>query len=140
MLSTVELHIFDILAGDWEARTWRDRRTDLETLEQRTATMGCDAIRFVKSTTATTMEDVERLHDEFSAAGYEGAILRAQNGQYAIGARSSALFKYKRFDDAEFEIVGAVGALGTDTGCVVWRCATELGQSFEVVPALPDDA
>jgi hypothetical protein len=46
---------------------------------------------------------------------------------------------HKRFDDAEFEIVSAVNARGTDAGCVVWQCATETGQTFEVVPAWPDD-
>jgi ATP-dependent DNA ligase len=101
--------------------------------------MGCDAIRFVKTTTAASSQDVERLHDEFVAAGYEGAIPRATDAEYATGARSAALFKYKRFDDAEFEIVGATSAHGTDSGCVVWKCVTETGQTFEVVPARPDD-
>jgi DNA ligase-1 len=139
MTGTVEFHIFDVLVGDWQTRAWRDRRTDLEALEQKAAATGCDAIRFVKTTTATSIEDVDRLHDEFVAAGYEGAVLREPHALYAIGARSAALLKYKRLDDAEFEIVGAIGALGTDTGCVVWRCATESGRVFEVVPAWPDD-
>jgi ATP-dependent DNA ligase len=59
----------------------------------------------------------------------------AQDGAEDADPRGAALLKYKRFDDAEFEIVGATGARGTDTGCVVWRCATESGQTFEVVPA-----
>jgi ATP-dependent DNA ligase len=139
MSGAVEFHIFDVLTGDWKARTWSNRRADLEAFEQRAVSTGCEAIRFVKTTTATSIEDVDRLHDEFVAAGYEGAILREPHALYAIGARSAALLKYKRFDDAEFEIVGAIGALGTDTGCVVWRCATESGQTFEVVPAWPDD-
>ena len=82
---------------------------------------------------------MECLHDEFVAAGYEGAILRAPVALDATGARGAALLKYKRFDDTEFEIVGAVSARGTDAGCVVWQCATETGRIFEVVPAWPDD-
>jgi len=86
-----------------------------------------------------TCPAVDRLHDAFVAAGYEGAILRAPDAPYATGARSAALLKYKRFDDAEFEIVGATSARGTDAGCVVWECATETGQTFDVVPAWSDD-
>jgi ATP-dependent DNA ligase len=138
MTGMVEFHIFDILAGDWQARTWRDRRADLEALEAKAAATECDAIRFVKTTTATSHAGMDRLHDEFVAAGYEGAILRAPDAPYATGARSAGLLKYKRFYDAEFEIVGAVSARGTDAGCAVWQCATETGRVFEVVPAWPD--
>ena len=35
--------------------------------------------------------------------------------------------------------MSAVNARGTDAGCLVWQCATETGQTFEVVPAWPDD-
>ena len=139
MTSTVEFHIFEVLTGDWQARAWRDRRADLEALEQKSAGVGCAAIRFVKTTTATSIKDVERIHDEFVAAGYEGAILRALDAPYATGARGAALLKYKRFDDAEFEIVGATSARGKDAGCVIWQCATETGKAFAVVPAWPDD-
>jgi ATP-dependent DNA ligase len=139
MTSKVEFHFFDVLVGDWQARTWRDRRADLEAIEAKAAAMGCDAIRFVKTTTAASSQDVERLHSEFVAAGYEGAILRAPDAPYATGARSAGLLKYKRFDDAEFEIVGANSARGTDAGCVVWQCATDTGRTFDVVPAWTDD-
>jgi ATP-dependent DNA ligase len=139
MTNTVEFHIFDILTGDWQARDWRDRRADLEAFEANAATNGCDAIRFVKTTTAASRADVDHLHDAFVAAGYEGAIVRAPDAPYATGARSAALLKYKRFDDAEFEIVGATSARGTDAGCVVWQCVTETGRVFDVVPAWSDD-
>src|ERR1035437_2897532 len=97
MISTVQFHIFDVLAADWQARAWRDRRTGLEAIEVKVAAVGCDAIRFVRITTATSPEDVDRLHDAFVAAGYEGAILRAPDAPYATGARGAALLKYKRF-------------------------------------------
>ena len=53
--------------------------------------------------------------------------------------RGAALLNYKRFDDAEFGIVGATIASGTDAGCVVWLCATETGRTFEVLPAWTED-
>ena len=45
MTSTVEFHIFDVLAGNGQARAWRDRRADFEALEQKAAAMGCNARR-----------------------------------------------------------------------------------------------
>ena len=72
------------------------------------------------------------------AAGYEGATLREPDAGYPPGSPSAALLKYKRFYDAEFEIVGATSARGTDAGCVVWQCATETGRILDVVPAWPD--
>ena len=136
--ATLEFHVFDLLAGDWRTRSWRQRRADLEALMRVARHAGCDRIRFVESMTADSREDAERLHDEFVAAGYEGAVLRAPDAPYATGSRSAALLKYKRFDDAEFEIVGATSARGTDSGCVIWKCLTETGRTFEVVPAWPD--
>jgi hypothetical protein len=38
-------------------------------------------------------------------------------------------------DNAEFEIVGATSARGTDAGCVVWRCATETDRIFALAHA-----
>jgi hypothetical protein len=52
--------------------------------------------------------------------------------------RGASPLEYKRFDDAEFEIIGAVSARGRDAGCVICQCATETGQTFDVVPAWPD--
>jgi hypothetical protein len=65
-------------------------------------------------------------------------MLLALNVPGAAGARRAALLKYKRFDDAELEIVGANSARGTNAGCVVWHCATETCRTFEVVPACPN--
>jgi ATP-dependent DNA ligase len=46
--------------------------------------MGSGAIRLVKTTTATSIEEVDRFHDEFVAAGYEGAILRVPEAPYTM--------------------------------------------------------
>jgi hypothetical protein len=66
-------------------------------------------------------------------------VAAKEDGKLVANRPVIAVTEYKRFDDAEFEIVGATSARGTDAGCVVWQCATESGQTFEVVPAWPDD-
>jgi hypothetical protein len=50
-----------------------------------------------------------------------------------------SFFVHVWISDAEFEILGATSARGTDAGCVIWQCATETSRTFEVVPAWPDD-
>lgn len=44
-------------------------------------------------------------HDEWVKLGYEGAMLRAMDGTYDCGQRSSSLLKVKEFDDDEFEFL-----------------------------------
>jgi hypothetical protein len=66
-------------------------------------------------------------------------VAAKEDGKLVANRPVIAVIEYKRFDDAEFEIAGATIARGTDADCVVWQCATESGQTFEVVPAWPDD-
>jgi ATP-dependent DNA ligase len=90
--------------------------------------MGCGAIRLVKTTTATSIEEVDRFPDEFVAAGYEGAILRVPDAPYAMGARSAALLTYKRFDELR-HIAGSEAIRA--------RCPRPVGSSRESTPRNP---
>lgn len=38
--------------------------------------------------------------------GFEGAVVRDENAEYAFGSRPSTMMKLKKFDDAEFECIG----------------------------------
>ena len=63
--------------------------------------------RFVSS-----LEDVAQIESEWiDGDGWEGVMLRAQNGRYKFGrstAREGILVKIKRFEDSEAVIVGTV--------------------------------
>lgn len=48
---------------------------------------------------------MKHYHQEFVTQGYEGIMIR-QNGPYLQGQRSDSLYKYKEFEEAEFEIIG----------------------------------
>lgn len=48
---------------------------------------------------------IKELHDLWVKQGYEGAIVRLEEGIYGQGQRSSSLLKVKEFDETEFEFV-----------------------------------
>ena len=52
-------------------------------------------------------EQLDRFHDGFVAMGFEGVMIRPADGTPYQRKRSNKLLKYKKFQDAEFQIVGA---------------------------------
>jgi len=76
--------------------------------------------------------------DECLANGYEGAVLREMEPEYAFGQRPMFMRKLKHFQDAEFEILDIIeyGTRGQNvgSGCkVICRNDTTDG-TFEVTP------
>ena len=69
-------------------------------------------------------------HKKFVSDGYEGIMLRNNNGVYESGKRSADLQKYKEFFDEEFEIV----AVGEDKNGNAVLCVfdTTAGETFTV--------
>jgi len=49
--------------------------------------------------------ELKEQHDYYVSKGYEGAMLRDINALYTSGKRTPGMFKYKHFQDEEFEIV-----------------------------------
>jgi DNA ligase-1 len=83
---------------------------------------------------ATSEKDVYRYQNLVVSEGYEGAIVRAPDGLYELGFRSRDLLKVKSFQDSEFEIIGHTVGVGRFSKCVIWKCKTEDGKYFSVVP------
>lgn len=66
---------------------------------------------------------------------YEGIIIRNPSGLYEMNKRSSNLQKLKRYEDDEFEIVGAeTSETGKERGCIILLCKTKTGVVFAVRP------
>lgn len=57
---------------------------------------------------AHSKEELLELHKEAVARGYEGVMIRTVDGLYESGKRSSGLWKFKVFVDAEFQVVDVV--------------------------------
>ena len=52
--------------------------------------------------------NLDKEHDSCVAKGYEGIMIKDSKSKYGIGKRTPAMFKYKKFQDSEFEIIGVV--------------------------------
>lgn len=72
-------------------------------------------------------------HLAFRQAGYEGTIIRTQDGLYTPGQRSSTLLKLKDEQDAEYEIVGFTDGIGKDAGTIIFQCSAG-DKTFNVRP------
>lgn len=92
---------------------------------------GIPHVFLTQSLLAHSMDDVDLFHGEFVKLGYEGAVIRLLEGVYKLGHRSKDLLKFKKFQDAEFKIVGFT--VGKD-GVIIYRCKQEEGELFDVRP------
>jgi len=70
----------------------------------------------------------------FIKQGYEGVIIRNDQGAYEVGHRSVNLQKYKEMLDLEYRIVGVKEGDGRERGCAIFTCVTEGGNEFDVRP------
>ena len=93
-----------------------------------------ERVSAVPSVAARGAAEVEALMTRWTKEGYEGVMLRDPAAHYESGKRSASLLKYKRFLDAEFEIVGHEEASGKDAGTVVFVCTTKSKSRFRVRP------
>lgn len=79
--------------------------------------------------TAHVMNESEfmAMHKDYTSKGYEGTILRNEDGLYSFDHRSNDLQKYKDFLDAEFKIVDVVAAeTGREEGAAICRCEVDV--------------
>ena len=131
----VEYHVYDV--PRWENMpedaTW-EQRFDILSEELWELLKNCKSVVTVTSYEAKNEEDVYKLQSDFLEEGYEGAIVRALDGEYRFGYRSRSLLKVKNFMDEEYEIVNFTTGVGKFEGCIVWICVTENGEEFKVVP------
>ncbi|MCK9596174.1 hypothetical protein M0R19_03250 [Candidatus Pacearchaeota archaeon] len=84
-------------------------------------------------------EEIDKYHDQYVSEGFEGIMIRMPEHPYEQ-KRSYSLFKYKKFYDDEFKVVGFKceknnpNVLGTVT-CLM----NDSEKTFEVTPSMTDD-
>lgn len=129
----IEYHVYDMPSHDGEdSLAWSERKANLEKFFK--ANPNLKHVKYVPSKTVSSEADVLTAHDQAVADGYEGGIVRLQNGLYNYGYRSYDLLKVKSFDDAEFTVTGVTNGVGKFVNCAIWICKTEKGQEFRVTP------
>lgn len=123
----VQFHVFDIIT---KPMFQKDR---IKLLREIFNEYKGDVIFRVPVKVAYKEQDLYDIHDYYYEQGYEGIMLRGPYGYYEghKTRRSMNLMKYKQFEDAEYEIVGAKCASGTRKGCVTWICKNEEGTEFK---------
>jgi len=128
--NNVEYHIFDCHFTNNKDMSFEDRYNFLLSIEK---DFKDTPIKFIKSTTIKTKEDIDILHDKYVKEGYEGIILRDPESPYEF-KRSKFLQKFKKFFDDEFEVIGYDKEMQNDVPLVVWKCKTSTNKEFNVRP------
>lgn len=122
----IEYHIYDVITPE----TFTDRTEIYLPNESQL----WPNIKEVPLVPVYSEEDLQDFHDSFVMSSYEGAMLRWGDCLYKEGYRSQQLLKFKKFDDSEFEIVGASEGKGRFEGMCVFQLKTEAGGLFDCMP------
>ena len=91
-------------------------------------------IKCVDTEMINNLEELLKYEEHNVLLNYEGIMVRNSNSPYLFGYRSYDLQKVKRFEDAEFEIVGITEGVSIEEGCAIFSCITEEGNIFSVRP------
>lgn len=117
-LDKIEYHVYDIVDISLPYNT---RKNIIEMLLK---PHNPEMIKIVKTIEVQNEEDIQKFHDQFvNLEGYEGTIIRNNNGMYKEKYRSYDLLKFKDFMDSEFEIVDYTfekDTSGEDKNLIVW--------------------
>jgi DNA ligase-1 len=115
----VEYHIYDIA----ESGSFSHRFSVLNTFPL------YSPLQKVETVEVTDEDSLMLAYESFVAQGYEGAIVRNMDSEYA-NHRSFDLQKIKEFVDEEFVIVGVEGGRGKMAGHGIFVCQTANGLVF----------
>ncbi len=77
-------------------------------------------------------DEINKLHDDWVANGYEGLVMRDPDKPYKCGARDRRMMKKKSFIDGEFEVTGFTEGLREED--FVFNLITNEGKPFEAKP------
>ena len=126
-LKLVHYHIYDIVD---DTLPYRERLSLLDEMAPSFLT----GLESVETHRVTGFEEAKQLFSHFVENGYEGIMLRNEEGMYRCNYRSYDLQKYKEFQEEEFPIVGFTQGKGRDEGTVIWICQTTDGAEFSARP------
>lgn len=122
----IQYHIYDIVIKD---QPQFKRADSLFYLKDTVKQLNLKHIKIVETKMVLGENDVDNHFERFLDAGYEGAMYRDYEALYA-NTRSDGLLKIKKFQDAEFEIVGVEegrGKLKGHAGAFICHIKTPSG-------------
>jgi ATP-dependent DNA ligase len=98
----LEFHAFDIAKSDGD---FGERHKDLSDLFFDEGLIAKSHLQIVNYEPVSE-GNMFSLHNKYVESGYEGLIIRDIYSEYAFGERTTGIFKFKHFEEAEFSIVG----------------------------------
>jgi ATP-dependent DNA ligase len=128
----VEYWIFDIWSGN-QSIPFRERWERLQSLYD---SCSSDVLRLVPTLKVHTPEEIENSMRDWIGEGtekegclFEGLMVRQAEADYMSkkGYHCPQLLKYKRFQDEEWEIVGAEECQGNHQGAIKWILQKPIG-------------
>jgi DNA ligase-1 len=133
--SLIQYHIYDCVDKNNLQAVYHDRFSILvHTIEDSINEKEEKTIQLVSTVISFFAEQLPDIVNKYIDNGYEGAMVRSYSGKYEFGYRSKHLLKVKKFQDAEFKVVGHNTGVGKFADCVIWICEQEEGKQFNVVP------
>lgn len=78
-------------------------------------------------------DNMKKLHDEWVADGFEGAVITDPTKSYKPGSRCNNLIKIKQYKSEDFKVIGyKLGLRGSED--MTFTCELEDGRTFEAMP------
>lgn len=118
--------IYDIPDEDL---TFSERYEILERIRHIIKVHNLTHVEVITTEVVNTFSEIDIKLDEYIADGYEGIIIRNSAGKYMFKYRSYDLIKYKKFFDAEFNIIDV---LADKMGQAKFLCRTKDNVEFTV--------
>lgn len=127
----IEYHIYDVYDARNPKCPFIERTEFLHILFK---ALTFKTIKFVPTSSAESLSEIDVFHKTFVKDGFEGVMIREKNGEYEVNKRSKFLQKHKSFLEEEFEIIGFHDGEGHDKNMVIWECKTTTNKNFSVKP------
>jgi ATP-dependent DNA ligase len=127
----IEYHIYDVYDPNNTECPFIERSSFLNNLFK---SVTLKTIKLVDTRYSGNLNETVDFHQQFVNEGFEGVIIRQENGVYEENKRSKFLQKHKSFIEEEFEIEGFHDGEGHDKDMVIWECKTDCGKKFSVKP------
>ena len=129
-IQKIRYHVYDMIDLNDRMKPFKDRH---KFLDNTIGTTNPTYLDVVENFLVADKEEGDKRHSQFVQEGFEGLMFRNIDSPYQ-GKRSAHLQKYKKFDDAEFKVIGFEEAQGKDAGTVIWVLETPAGEQFRARP------
>jgi ATP-dependent DNA ligase len=132
-MKKISYYIFDIFDINNLNETFKNRYTKLENIFKK---YNFKYLKLVKCKIVNSYEEIEILNNEYLLRGYEGVIVRNEDGIYKLNSKSYDVLRTKEFKKNNFKIIGAKEGVGTQKGAIIWKleCLNDKNKSFYAIP------